>query len=338
LQLPGPEVEEAARRIAARCGLTPAVARILAGRGLTPEAVIPFLEPRLDRMHDPFLLPDMEVAARRLARAVAAGEAIGIFADYDVDGVTSCALLTEFLGGCGATVHRYLPDRMREGYGLNAQGLEALAAAGCRVVVTVDCGINARGPAARARELGLDLIITDHHEVEEPLPEALAVVDPKRPDSRYPFAEIAGCGVAFNLAVAVRRCLAEAGHFPEGPPDLRPLLDVLALGTIGDMVPLVDVNRAWVRRGLALLNGRVRPGLRALASAAGLDGRPLTAGQVAFQLAPRINALGRLGDPTAGVALLTAADAATAAPLAERCQQENQRRRQIEGRIVEEAV
>ncbi len=339
IDLPAPELEGEARRLAASCGITLPVARILAGRGITGEAVEPYLTPRLDRMHDPLLLADMERAATRLADAVVAGEAIGIFADYDVDGVTSCSLLTELFAACGATLHRYLPDRLKEGYGLNGHGLEVLAAAGCGVVVTVDCGINAREPARRAGELGLDLIITDHHEVEEPMPEAFAVINPKRPDSAYPFREICGVGVAFNLAVAVRRELIARGHFEAAaPPDMKPLLDIVALGTIGDMVPLVDVNRAWVRRGLALINGRVRPAFRALAHAAGLDGKPLTAGQVAFQLAPRINALGRLGDPSAGVALLTAGSAREAEPLAELCQKENQRRRSIEGRILSEAV
>jgi len=339
IELPEAGLDGEARRLAATCGITLPVARILTARGVTGDAVEPFLTPRLDRMHDPLLLADMERAAARLADAVAAGESVGIFADYDVDGVTSCSLLTEFFTACGATLHRYLPDRLKEGYGLNGHGLEVLAEAGCTVVVTVDCGINAREPARRAGELGIDLIITDHHEVEAPMPEAFAVVNPKRPDSAYPFREICGVGVAFNLAVAVRRELTARGHFADGEaPDLKSLLDIVALGTIGDMVPLIDVNRAWVRRGLALINGRGRPAFRALAHAAGLANKPLTAGQVAFQLSPRINALGRLGDPTAGVALLTTTRFREAEPLAELCQKENQRRRGIEGRILTEAV
>ena len=339
IELPEAALEGEVRRLAASCGITLPVARILLSRGITGDAVEPFLTPRLDRMHDPLLLADMERAATRLADAVVAGEPIGIFADYDVDGVTSCSLLTELFTACGATLHRYLPDRLKEGYGLNGHGLEVLAEAGCAVVVTVDCGINARGPARRAGELGLDLIITDHHEVEEPMPEAFAVVNPKRPDSAYPFREVCGVGVAFNLAVAVRRELTARGHFGDGePPDLKSLLDIVALGTIGDMVPLIDVNRAWVRRGLTLINSRGRPAFRALAHAAGLANKPLTAGQVAFQLSPRINALGRLGDPAAGVALLTSRDPREAEPLAELCQKENQRRRAIEGRILTEAV
>jgi single-stranded-DNA-specific exonuclease len=279
LRLPDEATETAARRLAAEHGLTLAVARILAGRGIfTVEAVVAFLQPRLDRMHDPFLLPGMETAVTRLAAAIQGGEAIGIFGDYDVDGVTSSAILTEFLHACGATVHSYLPDRLKEGYGLNATGLERLAGLGVKVVVTVDCGINARQPAQRARELGLDLIITDHHEVEPPLPAALAVVNPKIDGSAYPFPEIAGVGVAFNLLVALRRRLDEYGFFAKGAaPDLKGVLDVVALGTIGDMVPLVDVNRAWVRRGLQQLNRRSRPAFQALTRVARIPAKPLTA-------------------------------------------------------------
>jgi single-stranded-DNA-specific exonuclease len=336
LRLPDAASEAVARRLAAEHGL----ARILAGRGIaTAEAMEAFLQPRLDRMPDPLLLPGMETAVARLAAAIRGGEAIGIFGDYDVDGVTSSAILVEFLRGCGATVHAYLPDRLKEGYGLNATGLGHLASLGVKVVVTVDCGINAREPARRARELGLALIITDHHEVEPPLPDALAVVNPKIEGSAYPFAEIAGVGVAFNLLVALRRRLGEDGFFADGAaPDLKAALDVVALGTIGDMVPLVEVNRAWVRRGLQQLNRRTRPAFRALTRVANVPAKPLTAGQVAFQLAPRINALGRLGDPTAGVTLLTTADTREAQRLAELCDGENRRRRTIESAILEEAV
>jgi len=340
LRLPDDATATVARRLAAEHGLTLAVARILAGRGIvTAAAVDAFLQPRLDGMHDPFLLPGMEAAVARLAAAIQGGEAIGIFGDYDVDGVTSSAILTEFLRACGATVHNYLPDRLKEGYGLNSIGLERLAGLGVKVVVTVDCGINARQPAERAIELGLDLIITDHHEVEPPLPAALAVVNPKIDGSAYPFPEIAGVGVAFNLLVALRRRLGDTGFFAAGAaPDLKGVLDVVALGTIGDMVPLVDVNRAWVRRGLQQLNRRSRPAFQALTRVARIPAKPLTAGEVAFQLAPRINALGRLGDPAAGVALLTTADADDAERLARLCEEENLRRRAIESAILQEAI
>jgi len=340
LRLPDGATETVARRLATEHGLTLPVARILAGRGIsTAEAIDAFLRPRLDRMHDPFLLPGMETAVARLAAALQGGEAIGIFGDYDVDGVTSSAILTEFLRACGATVHNYLPDRLKEGYGLNATGLERLAGLGVKVVVTVDCGINARQPAQRAIELGLDLIITDHHQVEPPLPAALAVVNPKIDGSAYPFAEIAGVGVAFNLLVALRRRLGENGFFAErAAPDLKGALDVVALGTIGDMVPLLDVNRAWVRRGLQQLNHRSRPGFQALTRVAKIPAKPLTAGQVSFQLAPRINALGRLGDPGAGVTLLTTPHVEEAERLAQLCEDENLRRRAIEATILREAI
>lgn len=215
------------------------VAQLFLARGLGETDVAGFLSGRLAELPDPLLLPDMECAARRVATAVQGGEPIAVHGDYDVHGITGTSLLVEGLRACGARVDYHIPLRLRDGYGLSAAALEAEAAAGTRLVVSVDCGVSAHDEARLARTLGLDLIITDHHQPPPQLPEALAIVNPHRPESAFPFRDLAGVGVAFFLLAAVRRILRESGWFEERPePDIREVLDLVALGTIADLVPL----------------------------------------------------------------------------------------------------
>ncbi|WP_025322326.1 single-stranded-DNA-specific exonuclease RecJ [Deferrisoma camini] len=294
-------------------GVSALVARVLAARGFRPgpEAEA-FLRPRLASLPDPFGIPGMGAAAERVARAVETREPLWVYTDYDVDGVTSAALLAEFLEACGAEVHCRLPRRDREGYGLKVEPLEEMAAAGARVVVTADCGIRAVDAARRARELGVDLVITDHHTPGPELPPATALVNPRLTGGEYPEPAPAGVGVAWNLAAAVRSVLRAHGHFASRPePDLRVWLDLVAVGTVADMVPLRGVNRVFVAAGLGLCNPPRRPGLRAMASVAGLR-PPLTAGNLGFHIGPRLNAAGRMEGPRAALDLLRAASSAEA--------------------------
>ena len=253
--------ERTALAIAQRHGLPDAVARLLAARDVDLDSVTEFLDPTLRRfLPDPLHLKDMDVAIARLVRAVQGGERIVVFGDYDVDGATSSALLLRFFRSIGGNIGVYIPDRRKEGYGPNAPALVKLKADGAAVVVTVDCGVTAFEPLAEARRVGLDTIVIDHHMAEITLPDAIAVVDPNRIDDASPHKQMAAVGVAFLLAVGVNRALREANWYgasrPE--PDLRQWLDLVALGTVCDVVPLTGVNRALVRQGLKVMAERGR--------------------------------------------------------------------------------
>jgi single-stranded-DNA-specific exonuclease len=283
------------------------------------------------------LLPDMQPAAERIARAVSTGEMIAVHGDYDVDGITGTTLLVQGLRACGALVEYHIPLRLRDGYGLSGAALTAAAAAGAKVAISVDCGVSAHEEARLARDLGLDLIITDHHQPPAELPVALAVVNPQRPDSRFPFRDLAGVGVAFFLLAAVRRMLREGGWFSDRTePDLREVLDLVALGTIADLVPLQGVNRTLTRIGLAILDNGQRPGIVALKDVAGV--KAVNCGVVGFQLAPRLNAAGRLEDAARGVELLLEKDRGRALETARLLDRFNRERQQLELKTFEEAV
>ncbi len=329
---------EARERISRASPVSGLVAAVLAARGVSdPDDVDAFLNPSLAALPDPSLIHGMDAAVDRLSRAFSAREPVWVYTDYDVDGVTSAALLDEFFRACGFPVHVRLPHREREGYGLSPDAVREIAGRGGRVVVTADCGIGAVDAARSARELGVDLVITDHHTPGPEVPRAAAVVNPKLPDSAYPDAAIAGVGVAWNLAVALRRRWRETGGFQSRPePDLRDLLDLVALGTVADVVPLRGVNRALVSAGLRQLNRKPRPGVAALREVAGVRGA-LRAGHIGFQLGPRLNAAGRLEGPQEALALLSAADLSTARPLAARLDELNRRRQAEERSILDEA-
>ena len=332
--------ERTALAIAQRHGLPDAVARLLAARDVDLDSVTEFLDPTLRRfLPDPLHLKDMDVAIARLVRAVQGGERIVVFGDYDVDGATSSALLLRFFRSIGGNIGVYIPDRRKEGYGPNAPALVKLKADGAAVVVTVDCGVTAFEPLAEARRVGLDTIVIDHHMAEITLPDAIAVVDPNRIDDASPHKQMAAVGVAFLLAVGVNRALREANWYgasrPE--PDLRQWLDLVALGTVCDVVPLTGVNRALVRQGLKVMAERRNVGLAALADVARLKEVP-GAYHLGFLLGPRVNAGGRVGQADLGARLLSSDDPHEVGALALRLDEFNAERRAIERDVLDQAI
>jgi single-stranded-DNA-specific exonuclease len=334
-----PADEGDARTIAERLALPEIVGRLLANRGIGLDEAPGFLAPRLrDQLPDPAHLRDMEPAVARLVRAISDGEPIVVFGDYDVDGATSAALLLRFFAAVGAHASVYVPDRMREGYGPNAPALLRLKAEGAAVAVTVDCGATAHDALAAAAAAGLDVIVVDHHVTEPLLPPAVAVINPNRLDEESPHGVLAAVGVAFLLAVAVNRALREAGWYAaRAEPDLLQWLDLVALGTVCDVVPLTGVNRALVRQGLRVARQARNPGLRALA-AVGSVTTPLDAYHLGFVLGPRVNAGGRVGAADLGARLLATDDPALAAELAQRLDAYNSERREIEAQTLAAAI
>ncbi len=332
--------ERQALAIAQRHGLPDAICRLLAARDVALDAVGDFLEPTLRRfLPDPSHLKDMDAAVARLVHAVRTGERIVVFGDYDVDGATSSALLLRFFRAVGGDIGVYIPDRRKEGYGPNAPALLKIREEGARVVVTVDCGITAFEPLAEAKRAGLDLIVIDHHMAEIALPEAVAVVDPNRLDDESPHKHLAAVGVAFLLAVGVNRALREAGWYGESrpEPDLRQWLDLVALGTVCDVVPLLGVNRALVKAGLQVMAQRRNAGLTALADVARLKEAP-EAYHLGFLLGPRVNAGGRVGQADLGARLLSSDDPHEVGALAVRLDEFNAERRAIEREVLDQAI
>lgn len=326
--------------IAQQRNLPEILARVLAGRGADLAAIDDYLEPTLRRaLPDPSHLLDMDRAAERLAQAVRENEEIAIFGDYDVDGATSSALLLRFLRAVGGRVRAYIPDRQKEGYGPNAPALQALRQAGVSLAVTVDCGITAFEALQAACDCGLDTIVVDHHVAEPRLPQAVAVINPNRLDETSPHRNLAAVGVAFLLVVATNRALRQAGWFAGArtEPDLMQWLDLVALGTICDMVPLTGLNRALVVQGLKVMGQRGNRGLAALADVARVAEPPGTF-HAGFLFGPRVNAGGRIGAADLGTRLLSTEDAAEAAMLAERLDVLNAERRAIEASVLDQAL
>ncbi len=309
------------------------VARLLINRQVEDlESARRFLKPSLDDMYDPFLMADMDVAAERLHCAVRKGQGIVIHGDYDVDGVTGAATMIRALEKIGADVSFYVPDRFDEGYGISAKGIKEAKDSGAAVIVSVDCGITAIDEAALAKNLGIDLIITDHHEPSGVLPQALAVLDPKRADCSYPFEELSGAAVAFKLLQA----LFKEGNFDSDV--LYENLDLVALGCAADIVPLIDENRILTKLGFEKINNTSNPGIRALIDTARLKGKTISTGQVVFGLAPRINAAGRIDNAMKAVEMLTTADEGLARYIADKLEVENRRRRELDEMTKDEAL
>jgi single-stranded-DNA-specific exonuclease len=331
--------DRAALALCQRHGLAEMLGRVLAARGVASEAVEDFLNPSLRAaMPDPSRLKDMDAAAERLAAAIRNGEKIAVFADYDVDGATSAAVLFRFLSAVGAPPLIYVPDRVIEGYGPNAEALLQLQESGARLVLTVDCGITAHEPLKAAEAAGLEIVVVDHHVAEAGLPPATAIVNPNRLDDDSGQGQLAAVGVVFLLVVAVNRALRAAGWYAGGrrEPDLLGWLDLVALGTVCDVVPLTGVNRALVAQGLKVMARRANPGLAALADVAGVDEKP-GAYHAGFVLGPRVNAGGRVGEAGLGARLLTTEDPEEARRIAERLDLHNRERQTLEARVLEEA-
>jgi len=316
-------------------GLHPIMARLLVQRGIdTVGAADLFLNPSLDRLHDPFLLPDAGKACDRLKLAIAGGEKILVHGDYDGDGVTSAALWTRCLKALGADVDVFVPHRKRDGYDMRMGFVERARDAGVRLIVTTDCGIQRCGEVEQAGAWGIDVIVTDHHtpNSDGSLPNAVAVVNPHRRDSKYPFADLAGVGVAFRLCEALTRHL---GHSVDSYRNS--FLDLAAIGTITDVVPLIDENRIIVRHGLRALENTKKPGLRALLAAAGYDGRTLDSRSVSHGLGPRLNAASRIDETQYALDILLTKDAEIASSLARKLNDLNAQRREDQTRVQEEA-
>lgn len=291
-----------------------------------------FFRPALEHLHDPFRMRDMDVAAERLAAAIRAGERVMVYGDYDVDGTTSTAMMLTFLKSQGVEATFFIPNRFEHGYGLSTHGLDLAAARGASLVVALDCGITAVDEAAYARSIGLDLIIADHHTAGDVLPDATAVLDPKRTDCDYPFDGLSGCGVGFKLIQATLRVL--------GLPDEEawPYLDLVAVSTASDIVPMIGENRVLMRAGLKRLAEAPRTGLRALAARAGVDLADCTASKIVFQLGPRINAAGRIEDAAMAAELLATTDEAEAHRLVDAIEALNLRRRDLDRATRDEAI
>jgi single-stranded-DNA-specific exonuclease len=331
--------ERLALAIAQTHGLPEFAARILAGRGIGLDSIPSYLAPTLrDFLPDPHALRDMPEAAERIAGSIVAGERIALFADYDVDGATSAALLLRFLRAVGGDALLYVPDRILEGYGPNAAAFSHLAGQGARLVITLDCGINAHEPIAAAVAAGLIIIVIDHHVAEARLPDALAVVNPNRLDEAGELGHLAAVGVTFLTIVAVNRRLRQAGWYAGRPePDLRQWLDLVALGTVADVVPLTGLNRAFVTQGLKIMAQRRNPGITALADATGLSEVP-AAYHLGFVFGPRVNAGGRVGRADCGARLLSTDDPVEAAELAALLDRHNGERKTIEAATFDSAI
>lgn len=328
-----------AAALAQRSGYPELACRLLAARGIGPEEAEQFLNPTLRTgLPDPSTLVDMDQAAGRIAAAIRAGEPIGVFADYDVDGATSAALVLRYLAAVGHPEPLlHIPDRSRDGYGLNETALAALQGQGARLVIAVDCGTTAFAPLEAARDMGLEVIVLDHHTVEPRLPPTAALVNPNRTDDSSGLGQLAACGVTFLTIVAVNRLLRAAGLFVERPePDLLSLLDLVAFGTICDVVPLTGVNRVLVAQGLKILGQRRNAGLKALAALARVSAK-VGATDAAFLLGPRVNAGGRIGRADIGARLLATADPVEAADLAALLDGHNEDRKAIEATVMREA-
>jgi single-stranded-DNA-specific exonuclease len=326
--------------ISQRHGLPEMLGRVLASRGVGIDEVGTALDPTVRAlMPDPSTVRDMDKAAVRLAQAIAVGEPIAVFGDYDVDGACSAALVQRFLAAHGRKARIYIPDRMTEGYGPNREAIEGLVREGSRLIVTVDCGTTGVEPLGAAAPLGADVIVVDHHQAGERLPDVTAIVNPNRHDDLSGLGNLCAAGVTFLLLVATTRELRRRGTYSsETPaPDLLALLDLVGLATVCDVVPLQGLNRAYVTKGLQAMRGRRNVGLRALADAAGLAVAP-TPYHLGFVLGPRINAGGRIGDPALGARLLATGDAMEAQRLAVLLDKLNRERKAIEARIVEEAT
>ena len=311
------------------CGYSPLTSMVLSSRGIRNQQEAEQYLSCSSPLPDPFLMTDMDLAAGRVALALARGEKIAVFGDYDVDGITATCLLTSFLRSLGGDITSYIPGRLEEGYGLNPIAIDYLDSIGVKLIITVDCGITAVAEAQMCRELGIDLVITDHHECKEVLPEAVAVVDPHRPDGGYPHKNLSGVGVAFKLAAALCGSQEEV---------LEHYADMVCLGTVADVMLLQGENRVFVDRGLQSLRNTRRPGIAALMAECGCAPEAVTSSSIGFMLAPRINAAGRMGRIELAIELFLTDDANRAAEVAKALCDLNRQRQAVESDIYDQAI
>lgn len=325
---------ENVRRISKNLNIPPVITAILLNRNVSETDIPAFMAKSMKSVRNPMLMKDMDKAVKRIKTALDKHEKIVVYGDYDVDGITSTTLMYDFLASLGADVDFYIPNRENEGYGMNIKAVNRLIKQGVKLLITVDCGITALGEVSFAKLLGMDVIVTDHHTCTERLPEdACAVLNPKRPDCDYPFDGLAGVGVAFKLVLAL------AMLFKMNTTQcFNKYIDIVALGTIADIVPLLDENRIMTAKGVAAIASSSRPGIRALIKVSEADKRPFNATSVAFTLAPRLNAAGRLSSADAGVKLLLEKDYAAAEKMAQQLEEENRRRRSEEQIIYAQAL
>jgi single-stranded-DNA-specific exonuclease len=332
-KLPDEEQQSRAAELAAEMSVPRAFAAVLVRHGVTTEAdANAFLNPSRDILRDPFLLPDVEVAIERLREAVSAGQRVFVCGDYDVDGITSVVVVKKCLEAAGLDVDFHIPNRLTDGYGLSVSGVHAARDTGAKLIVTVDSGVTGHEEIELAKSFGIDVIVTDHHEPQEQLPNALAVVDPKRKDSDYPYPHLAGVGVAYKLMEALAREYRDVAY------TIEECLDLVAVGTVADIVPLDSENRVLTTLGLERLRVTANPGLRALMEVAGVEPGRVQAPHIGFALGPRLNAAGRLGDASIGVELLTTEDEQVAAEIAKKLDRENKKRRSLETEVLEDAT
>ena len=327
-----------ATQLAHDIGLDPIGAQLLINRGLSDrDPALSFMSPRLSNLLDPMLLKDMDRAVEMVVHALEEKKKITIYGDFDADGITSTALLVKFFWALDIPVSYYIPDRFREGYGLHPQAIEMIAGEGTGLMITVDCGTANGGEISLALKRGMNVVVTDHHQVPDHFEPLCPVINPQRHDSSFPFRDLAGVGVAFFLAAAVRAALRGMGWFgADQEPDLKPYLGLVALGTVADMAPLMGQNRILVRAGLDSLIRDPGAGIRALQGVSKVETSMLTANDLAFRIAPRLNAAGRIGDPKLGVEILTTERPSLADELALKLNTMNSRRQDIERSIFDQ--
>jgi single-stranded-DNA-specific exonuclease len=325
-------------RLAHETGISALKAQLLINRGITDkDTAASFLTPRLSDLTEPMLLKDMDRALDLIINAVEKQEHIAVFGDYDADGITSTALIFNFFSDLSIPISYYIPDRINEGYSLNSSAIKILSDKGVRLIITVDCGISNTEEIEQARSLGIEVVVTDHHQIPNDFNPVCPVINPNRPDSSFPFRDLAGVGVAFFLVAGIRARMREKGWFEKClEPDLRDYLDLVAIGTVADMVPLVGHNRIMVLSGIEVMRNSRWPGIRAIKEISGIDDSTLSSGDLAFKISPRLNAPGRIGDSNMGLkALITKSDP-IAREIAGALNNMNSERQRIESKILDQ--
>jgi single-stranded-DNA-specific exonuclease len=325
-------------QLAVEAGITALKAQLLLNRGIQhADSAASFLSPRLSDLADPMLLKDMDIAIELIMETIERHEQIAVYGDYDADGITATALLLNFFSELGVRLSWYIPNRLEEGYSLNPIAIKKLRQDGIRLIITVDCGISNRKEIELAKKLGVNMVVTDHHQIPEDFDPVCPVINPNRHDSLFPFKDLAGVGVAFFLVIGLRARLRDMGWFKDQPePDLKRYLDIVALGTVADMVPLIDQNRILVQSGIQVMKDSFWPGIKAVKDVSGVDSHRISSYDLAFKLAPRLNAPGRLGDSATGLTNLTTMNESIAIETAGQLNSMNILRQRIEGDILKE--